>query len=91
MLERNTIGKKSRIRTAVVPNVRKHHLREQIAKHVEDGAMVYTDSMKSFQDLSLYYQHQSRRPRRTVRRWDSHERLRELLVAAEARDQRPPT
>ena len=28
-----------------------------IAKHVEDGTTVYTDSLKSYQDLSLYYQH----------------------------------
>ncbi len=44
LLERNTPEKKSRIRTAVVPNARKHHLHEQIAKHVEDGTTVYTDA-----------------------------------------------
>jgi transposase-like protein len=57
LLERNTTGKKSRIRTTVVPNVRKHHLHEQVAKHVEDGTTVYTDALKSYQDLNLYYQH----------------------------------
>lgn len=57
LLERNTPEKKSRIRTAVVPNVRKHHLHAEIAKHVPDGTTVYTDALKSYQDLSLYYQH----------------------------------
>jgi transposase-like protein len=57
LLERNTPEKKSRIRTKVVPNVRKHHLLDEIAKHVPDGATVYTDALKSYQDLNLYYQH----------------------------------
>src|SRR5947209_2820658 len=50
-------GRTSRIRTAVVPNVRKHHLHEQITKHVEDGTTVYTDALMSYRDLNLYYEH----------------------------------
>jgi len=58
LLERKTAKRASRIRTAVVPNVRKHNLHAQVAKHVEDGATVYTDALMSYRDLGLYYQHQ---------------------------------
>jgi transposase-like protein len=58
LLERTTQTRASRVRTTVVPNVRKHHLHAEIAKHVEDGAKVYTDALMSYRDLGLYYQHQ---------------------------------
>lgn len=58
LLERKTDKRASRVRTMVVPNVRKHHLQAEVAKHVEDGAKVYTDALMSYRDLGLYYQHQ---------------------------------
>jgi len=58
LLQRKTENQKSRVRTKVVPNVRKHQLHNEIAKHVEDGAKVYTDALMSYRDLGLYYQHQ---------------------------------
>ena len=30
---------------------------QEISKHVEDGATVYTDALASYRNLSLYYQH----------------------------------
>jgi transposase-like protein len=58
LLERKTEKRASRIRTTIVPNVRKHLLYEQVTKHVEDGANVYTDALMSYRNLGVYYQHQ---------------------------------
>lgn len=58
LLERNTATKASRVRTMVVPNVRKHQLTPHVEKHVEDGCNVYTDALMSYRNLGLYYQHQ---------------------------------
>jgi transposase-like protein len=38
-------GEGSKVRTAVVPNVRKGHLVRQIEKHVEDGCALYSDAL----------------------------------------------
>lgn len=58
LLERKTEKGPSRVRTRVVENVRKHQLHGEIAKHVQDGAKVYTDALMSYRDLGVYYQHQ---------------------------------
>lgn len=58
LLQRKTEGKASRIRTKVVPNVRKYHLHAEIAKNVPDGAKIYSDALMSYRDLGIYYQHQ---------------------------------
>jgi len=57
LLQRHDRKGGSRVKTAVVPNARKHHLRAQVEKHVPDGATIYTDDFASYRDLSLYYQH----------------------------------
>jgi transposase-like protein len=57
LLQRHPEKGKSRVRTTVVPNIRKHKLHSQIEKHVEDGSAVYTDALKSYDGLDLYYQH----------------------------------
>jgi len=57
LLERKTDKRASRIRTRVVPNVRKHHLVGEVEKHVQDGATVYTDALMSYRNLGLYYEH----------------------------------
>lgn len=58
LLQRTTENQKSRVRTKVVPSVRKHQLQGEIAKNVEDGAKIYSDALMSYRDLGLYYQHQ---------------------------------
>jgi len=57
ILQRNTVEKHSTIRTKVMPNTRRHHLSSEIEKQVEDGATVYTDSLMSYRNLGLYYEH----------------------------------
>lgn len=45
------------VRTVVVPNVRRKSLRPQIDRHVETGSMVYSDALKSYNDLNTDYIH----------------------------------
>lgn len=58
LLERHPAKGKSRVRTMIVPNVRRPHLQGQISNHVEDGSAIYTDALRSYLGLNLYYQHQ---------------------------------
>lgn len=58
LLQRHSGKGKSRVRLEVIPSTRKHQLHTRVEKHVEDGSAVYTDALKSYQNLSLYYQHQ---------------------------------
>lgn len=37
---------------------RKHELQSQVEDHVEDGSKVYTDELRSYGNLGVYYQHQ---------------------------------
>jgi transposase-like protein len=46
------------VRTSVVPNVRKHHLQAEIQKHVEPGALVYSDALASYRGLERRYEHE---------------------------------
>lgn len=57
LLERHDDRGKSRVRTAVVSTTRRHELMTQIEQHVEDGASVYTDALKSYDRLGIYYNH----------------------------------
>jgi len=45
------------VRTCVVPNVRRKSLRREINKHIEPGSMVYSDALKSYNDLNNDYIH----------------------------------
>jgi transposase-like protein len=45
------------VRTMVVPNVKRKSLRSEINTHVEPGAMVYSDALKSYNDLNYEYIH----------------------------------
>lgn len=56
LLERHGDGK-SRVRTAIVPTTKRHHLRPHIDQHVEPGSNVYTDALRSYSDLSDNYVH----------------------------------
>ena len=57
LLERNTGKGKSRIRTMPVDTVRRHRLQAEVAKRVGDGSTIYTDALKSYDHLGVYYEH----------------------------------
>jgi transposase-like protein len=56
LLERHGEGA-SRVRTQIVPNVRKHHLATEVRRHVEPDSTVYTDALRSYSDLGQTYIH----------------------------------
>ena len=45
------------VHTMVVRNNKRKALRPEINAHVEPGSMVYTDSLRSYNDLNYYYMH----------------------------------
>jgi transposase-like protein len=45
------------VRTMVVPNTKRKSLRREINSHVETGSMVYSDALKSYNDLNNDYIH----------------------------------
>jgi transposase-like protein len=45
------------VRTAVVPNTKRKSLRREIDTHIEKGAMVYSDALKSYNNLNYDYIH----------------------------------
>jgi transposase-like protein len=45
------------VRTMVVPNVKRKSLRKEIDTHVEAGSVVYSDALKSYNDLNYDYIH----------------------------------
>ena len=47
-----------KVRTMVVPNRRKHALQEEVKKHVQAGAALYTDELLSYDGLDAHYAHQ---------------------------------
>jgi transposase-like protein len=57
ILQRNSDGGPSRVKTAVIPNVKKHELLGRISKVVPDGTRVYTDALMSYRNLGIYYEH----------------------------------
>ena len=57
LLQRHPEKGKSRVRTVPVESIRTYRLNQEVSKHVEDGATVYTDALGSYRPLSLYYQH----------------------------------
>jgi len=56
LLQRHS-GGHSTVRAAVVPDVRKHRLQDNIRANVREGANVYTDSLRSYDDLDVSYIH----------------------------------
>jgi transposase-like protein len=57
ILERTTDSKHSTVRTSVVANRKKKTLQSEVRKHVEAGAPLYTDALKSYEGLDEF-QHQ---------------------------------
>jgi len=58
LLQRHEGKGKSRVRLEVVPSTRRHQLHSRVEQHVEDGSKVFTDALKSYDHLGVYYQHQ---------------------------------
>jgi transposase-like protein len=54
LLERHGNGK-SKVRTIPVEKVRKSTLQPEVMKRVEDGSTIYTDALKSYDRLDVYY------------------------------------
>jgi transposase-like protein len=54
ILERGRDGEPSRIRTTVIPNRKKGALQAEVRQHVEAGAALYTDALKSYEGLTEF-------------------------------------
>jgi hypothetical protein len=57
LLERNTEGKPSRVRTVTLDGRQKRHMQPEIFRNVERGATVNTDAHFSYQGLDREYVH----------------------------------
>jgi transposase-like protein len=57
LLQRHPEKGKSKIRTKAVETVRAYRLAAEVSDNVEDGSTVYTDALKSYASLNLYYEH----------------------------------
>jgi transposase-like protein len=58
LLERHGPDGHSRVKLKHVPNVRRKTLAPEVHQHVEPGASVYSDALKSYDGLSDAYSHQ---------------------------------
>ena len=58
LLERHGTKGKSKVRTAVLQTTRKRELQPLVERHVAGGSKVYTDELKSYDDLGTSYEHQ---------------------------------
>jgi transposase-like protein len=77
-----------KVRTAVVPNRKKHALQTEVKKHVEAGSALYTDALLSYEGLASDYAHQVIDHAAQYCRWaDSHQRPGELLEFTEEKYQ----
>ncbi len=45
------------VRTMVVAGTKRHHLHDQVTKHVEAGSQVFTDALRSYNELDREYIH----------------------------------
>lgn len=52
------LERRGRVRTKIVPNIRKGHLQLEVQEHVLPGSMVFTDALKSYDGLEQDYIHQ---------------------------------
>lgn len=58
LLERHGLDGHSSVRTKVVPNVRRPTLSPQVRQHVAAGSEVFTDALRSYEDLGIDFAHQ---------------------------------
>jgi transposase-like protein len=56
-LKRSAEKGQSKVRTLPVDSVRTYRLHAEVVKHVEDGSTVYTDALKSYDKLGVYFDH----------------------------------
>jgi transposase-like protein len=54
ILERGKDGKASTVRASVVPNRKKKSLQGEVREHVQAGAALYTDALKSYEGLDEF-------------------------------------
>lgn len=57
LLDRHGADGSSKVRTFVMSGRKRHHLDPMVREHVQDGSMVFTDSLKSYDELGDVYQH----------------------------------
>jgi transposase-like protein len=57
LLERHGEDGHSKVKVKVVPNVRRQTLAPEVRQHVEQGSEVFTDALKSYDDLGSEYVH----------------------------------
>ena len=72
------------MRTTVIPNRNKSAIQTEVRKHVEAGAALFTDALKSYEGLSEFQHQVVDHAGAVCGRKRAHERLRELLESAEA-------
>jgi len=58
LLERHGPDGHSVVTTKVIPNIRRRTLAPEVRAHVEPGSDVFTDALKSYDDLDRDYLHQ---------------------------------
>jgi transposase-like protein len=54
ILERGKDGEPSKVRTTVIPSTKKKALQPEVREHVETGAALYTDALKSYDGLTEF-------------------------------------
>jgi hypothetical protein len=69
-LQRGEKGE-SKVRTFPVDSVRTYRLHTEVVKHVEDGASVYPDALKSYDKLGVYFDHKVVNHAETYTAWAS--------------------
>lgn len=57
LLQRHSGSGKSRVRTAVLKTTRRNDIMSQIDTHIEDGSRVFTDALRSYNNVGVNYQH----------------------------------
>jgi transposase-like protein len=59
LLQRHSSKGKSKVQTKVVKNIRRNSLAPEVRQRVDTGSEVFTDSLRSYNDLSQDYAHQA--------------------------------
>jgi transposase-like protein len=57
LLQRHGEKGKSFVRTFPVDGIRRRAMQDRVSNNVKDGSVVYTDQLKSYSRLGLYYEH----------------------------------
>jgi transposase-like protein len=58
-LRRDAETGQSKIRTLHIDSVRTYRLHAEVSRNVQDGSTVYTDALKSYRNLGLYFDHKT--------------------------------